>query len=160
MHRQWRESITDEETRKRIEAAAVAHEAEHLAWAYLLQMQAAMGTQLPATPMGAGQPMDPQTENMLAMMAAQAVQLMNQQQDNSLAPDPSAVAAEQKSAIDSARAEAEIRRKDALANAQIQRDDAKAIADMRRGAAEQEAKLVSQFVSNQARRDLGEIPVQ
>ena len=160
VHRQWRESITDEETRQRIEAAAVAHEAEHLAWAYLLQMQAAMGTQLPATPMGAGQPMDPQTENMLAMMAAQAVQLMNQQQDNSLAPDPSAVAAEQKSAIDSARAEAEIRRKDALANAQIQRDDAKAIADMRRGAAEQEAKLVSQFVSNQARRDLGEIPVQ
>ena len=104
--------------------------------------------------------MDPQAENMLAMMAAQAVQIMSQQQANSLAPDPSAVAAEQKSAIDSARAEAEIRRKDALANAQIQRDDAKAIADMRRRAAEQEAKLVSQFVSNQARRDLGEMPVQ
>lgn len=148
VHRQWLETLEqDKDAKKRVEPAAIAHIAEHMAWAYFMQMQQAMGVSLPAAPMGAGQPMDPQQENMLAMMSAQAVQLMAQQPKP---VDPSAVA--------DAKAEAEIRRKDALASAQIERDNTQMIARLNRDVAAQEARLAAQFVSDQSKDALGAMP--
>lgn len=117
-------------------------------------MQQMMGMQLPAAPFGAGQPLPPEQENMLAMMAAQAVQLMaNQQQPATI--DPNAIQAASKAQADQEKVAAEIRRKDALAAATIQRDDASAIARMNRDVAEQEARLVSKYLSDPAKQALG-----
>lgn len=153
VHRQWLESL-DPETRKRVEPAAIAHEAEHQAWAYHLQMQQVLGGQLPAAPMGQPGNLDPATENMLAMMAAQAVQLMSQQQP--AAVDPAAMQAASKAEAEHAKASADIRRKDAIAAAQINRDDQQAIARMNRDTAEAEARLIGKYLSEPAKQALGE----
>lgn len=157
VHQQWLETLAPPELQQRMQAPALAHMAEHIAWAYFLQMQQAMGMPLPAAPMGAGQPMPPEQENALALMAAQAVQLMAQQQPP--APvDPAAIQAAGRAQADQAKMEAEIRRKDALAAATIQRDDASSIARMSRDAAEQEARLISQFLSDSAKNTLEKPP--
>ena len=157
VHQQWLESLTDAELKKRVEPAALAHAAEHIAWAYHLQMQQAMGMALPAAPMGQPAQLDPQQENQLAMMAAQAVQLMAQQQPP--APiDPAAVQAASRAEAEQAKAAADIRRKDAMAAATVQRDDAQAIARMNRDAAEQEARLVSKYLSQPAQQALEQPP--
>ncbi len=152
VHRQWRMTL-DPESLKAVEAPAMAHEAEHVALAYQIQMQQAMGLQAPP-----GVPLDPQQENLIAAMAAQAVQLMAQQQP-APAVDPAAISAASKAEADSAKAEAEIRRKDALAEADIQRSDAEMIARMNRQTAEQEAKLAAKFVSERGLQTLGEAPL-
>ena len=64
-----------------------------------------------------------------------------------------------KAETDSAKAEAEIRRKDALAEADIQRSDAEMIARMNRQTAEQEARLAAKFVSERGLQTLGETPL-
>lgn len=130
----------------------MAHEAEHVALAYQIQMQQAMGLQAPP-----GVPLDPQQENLIAAMAAQAVQLMAQQQP-APAVDPAAISAASKAEADSAKAQAEIRRKDALAEADIQRSDAEMIARLNRQTAEQEARLAAKFVSERGLQTLGETP--
>lgn len=160
VHRQWLDTLTDHEMRQRVEPAAIAHMAEHVAWDYFVRMQQAMGVQLPAAPMGMGQPMDPQTENALALMAANAVQLMGQTQAQQQQPaiDPAVIESAGKAQAEEAKAAAEIRRKDAIANAQIERDDLQAIARMQRDVAQQEARLAAQFVSDQSRDALGQIP--
>jgi len=151
VHHAWLSTLTDPAIKKRAEPAALAHIAEHYAWLHLIQMQQATGMQLPAGPMGLGQPSDPQTENAIALVAANAVQIMSQQQAMQPAPaDPLTAQAADKAA-------AEIARKDALASAQIQRDDAQAIARLNRDVAQQEARLVAQFVSDQSKQTLGQI---
>lgn len=159
VHQQWLATIPDPELQKNMQGPAMAHMAEHFAWSYHLKMQQMMGMQLPAAPLGAGQSLPPEQENMLAMMAAQAVQLMaNQQQPNPI--DQATIQAASKAQADQEKAAAEIRRKDALAAATIQRDDASAIARMNRDVAEQEARLVSKYLSDQANQALGNTPME
>lgn len=157
VHQQWLATIPDPELQKRIQASALAHMSEHYAWAYHLQMQQAMGMPLPAAPFGAGQPLPPQQENMMAMMAAQAVQLMAQQQPP--APvDPAAIQAASRAQVEQDKAAAEIRRKDAIAHATIARDDASTIARMSRDAAEREARLISKYLSEPAQHAMEQPP--
>lgn len=70
-------------------AALQAHIAEHDAMAYLIQMQQAMGIQMPQPEMLK----DPQVQNKIAMMAAQASQQLQQQQQAQNPPplDPNMV---------------------------------------------------------------------
>jgi hypothetical protein len=65
-------------------AAAKAHDAEHQAMEYLVQIQQAMGQQMP-DPQAL---QDPQIQNQIAMMAAQAVQQLQQQQQAQNPPPP------------------------------------------------------------------------
>ena len=116
-------------------------------------MQQMMGVQLPAAPMGLGQQLDPQQENALAMMSAQAAQVMAQLPRP---VDPADIESYGKAQREDEKAAAEIRRKDMVAAAQIQRDDAGMIASMNRDAAEQEARLVSQFISDRAKQTLSQ----
>lgn len=159
VHQSWLDGLSTPDMRQRVEAAALAHMAEHHAWLYFIDMQQAMGVPLSAGPMGMSQqePQDPQTENAMALMAANAVQIMSQQRAMQPAPvDPAAAQAASKASADQAKAEAEIRRKDAIANAQIERDDMQVIARMNRDVAEQETRLAAQFASDQAKQTLGE----
>jgi hypothetical protein len=119
-------------------------------------MQQAMGVQLPAAPMGQPAQLTPQQENLLALMSAQAAQLMSQSQPAPI--DPSAIQSATKAETENAKTAAEIRRKDAIASAQIARDDAQTMARMNRDVAEQEARLVAQFVSDRAKDTLGQPP--
>ncbi len=154
VHQQWFETL-DDNAKQRVETTTIAHVAEHLAWQYYLQMQQAMGVNLPASPMGQQQPLDPQVENQLAVMAAQAVQLMAQQ--HSPPPiDPSAAQAASRAQVDQAKTEAEIRRKDTIAAAQINRDDHAMMAKMNRDAAEQEARLIGKYMSTAGKQALGQ----
>lgn len=157
VHQTWLAGL-DPETLKRVQATAVAHIAEHQAWAYYLQMQQAMGMQLPAAPMGQPVQLTPEQENMLAMMAAQAAQLMAQQQPPPPV-DPAAAQAAAKAESEQAKVAADIRRQDALAAATVARDDAQAIAKMQRGAAEQEAKLIGKYMSEAGQRGLEQEPI-
>lgn len=156
VHQTWLTGL-DPETLKRVQAASIAHIAEHLAWAYYLQMQQAMQMPLPAAPMGMGQSIAPEQENWLAMMAAQVAQLMSQKQPPP-SVDPAAAQAAAKAEAENAKAAAEIRRRDAIAEAQVARDDAQAIAKMRRGVAEHEAQLISRYMSQPSQRALEQPP--
>lgn len=155
VHQTWMNEL-EMDTKKRVEGAAIAHIAEHQAWAYYFSMQSAMGVQLPASPMGQPMPMTPEQENMLSMLSAQAAQLMASQPPQQAGPEPS------KAMLDTAKTaavEADIRRKDAIAQAQIARDDATTIARMNRDQAEREAQLAAQFVSRNAQDVLGSTPI-
>jgi len=157
VHQTWLAGL-DKATLQRVQAAAIAHIAEHQAWQYHLMMQQAMGMQLPATPMGQPAQLDPQQENMLAMMAAQAAQLMASQQQPAV--DPATVHAAAKAESEQAKAAAEIRRKDAIAAATVARDDAQSIAKMRRGVAEEEARLIGKYMSEAGKRGLEQEPTE
>lgn len=65
-------------------AVAKAHDAEHQALAYLVEMQQAMGMQMP--PEQALQ--DPQVQNQIAMAAAEATQKLQEQQQAQNPPPP------------------------------------------------------------------------
>jgi len=156
VHQDWLHSLADQDLKKRVEAAAIAHIAEHHAWIYFLQMQQALGMPISAATLGSGQPTDPKTENMLARMSANAVQLMRDQQ--ATAPDPALMQQDHRANLESAKTAAEIRRKDALAASQIQMNETQLIARMNRDVAEQEARLAAQFVSDQAKTTLGQAP--
>lgn len=69
--------------------AVEAHIQQHMAFAYLLQMQQMMGMQLPEQP----ETLPPELQNQIAMAAAQAVSQMQQQQaeENPAPLDPAAV---------------------------------------------------------------------
>lgn len=69
-------------------AIAKAHDTEHQAFEYLLQMQMSMGMQMP-DPEALK---DPQVQNQIAMMAAQAIQQQQQQQQAQNPPPPSPTA--------------------------------------------------------------------
>lgn len=141
--------------RTNTQTAIMAHISEHVALQTMLMYQQAMGQSLPQ-----GQPVPPEVENKIAMMAAQAAQLLPQPET----PDPNeSAAAQQAIKAESERVKAEakaeairadVRRKDALASSDVQRRDAMTTAEIQRKAATQEAELLRQFISDQARKSL------
>ncbi len=152
VHQPWFMGL-DTETQTRLQGAAMAHMAEHQAWMYQIQMQQMLGIQLPAP--GEASQMDPQMENQLAAMAAQASQLMAQYQASQPPPaDPNAIIADGKVQAERQKAEADIRRKDALASASMARDSATTIARLNQDAAQHEANLLSKYMSAEASKAL------
>jgi hypothetical protein len=132
-----------------LQGVYLAHQAEHIAWAYLIQMSQAMQVQLPASPLLTDKekeqqpqpPVNPQQENMLAMMAAQATQLMAQQQASQQPQDPrvaQAAAEAQRKDMEASRTQD---RQDALAHAEIQRQDMKVLHEMNRNNLQQQHEL-------------------
>lgn len=140
VHQQWLAGVP-EDMRQMVEAAAMAHIAEHYALQYQIQMMQAMGlNQMP-------QQLNPQDEAVLTQMAAQAAQLMQAQPQ----PDPDMLAVSREQDRKDEQALADIRRADAEAEADIIRSDAEAIARMQRDVVEQENRILQQQKSNEAR---------
>lgn len=138
--------------RTEIQTVIMSHIAEHVAQQVTLQYQAAMGQQIPQ-----GQEMTPEMENQIAMLAAQAAQLMPKPE----VPDPNEAAAAQqamqaeqmriKSETDNERARADMRRKDAIAASDLDRKNAALAAELNQKASKHEAELLTKFISaNQA----------
>jgi hypothetical protein len=128
--------------------------AEHLAAQSRIDFSNAlmqMGVALPQ------EGMDPQMENQIAMASAQAAQQL-QPVPEPEGPDPKAVEAARKTAIEEEKARAEIRRKDELTQSEINRKNAELQAGLQRGAADQEAKLLREFISDQAKASLRKQP--
>ena len=133
----------------------MAHISEHTALQVALQYQQVIGQQLPQ-----GEQIPPEVENQIAMMAAQAAQLLPKPEN----PDPQeaqaaqqaqmAEAARMKAEMDAERTRADIRRRDALSSADLQRKDAATVAEINRKAADQEARLLQQFISANAKAAL------
>lgn len=76
--------INDPNSSPEIIAATLAHNAEHMAFKFLLDMQQMLGFQMPANP--SELPMEAQ--NQIAMMAAQALMQQQQQQQEQAPPPP------------------------------------------------------------------------
>ena len=141
------------------QTAIMAHISEHVALQTMLMYQQVMGQSLPQ-----GQPIPPEVENQIAMMAAQAAQLLPQPVN----PDPAEAAAAQAAAKAEAErvkaeakaesARADVRRKDAVAISDVQRRNAMTTAEIQRKAAEQEAELLRQFISDEAQKSLAANP--
>lgn len=89
VHAPIMQTLSQDQTKQTELAAAKAHIAEHQAMEYLIQIQQAMGQQMP-NPQAL---QDPQIQNQIAMMAAQAVQRLQQQQQaqNPAPPNPTEV---------------------------------------------------------------------
>lgn len=89
VHAQLIQMLSQDPSKQNELAIAKAHDAEHQAFEYLLQMQMAIGMQMP-DPQAL---MNPQIQNEIAMMAAQALQQQQQQQmaENPPPPSPTAV---------------------------------------------------------------------
>ena len=83
------QALSQDPTKQAELAAAKAHISEHQAFEYLIQIQQAMGQQMPDQQAL----QDPQIQNQIAMMAAQAVQQQQQQQQaqNPAPPNPAEV---------------------------------------------------------------------
>jgi hypothetical protein len=97
-----------------------AHLAEHYSFKYFVEMQRAMGGQLPMPGQyGPEQPLDPEMENQIARMAAQVPQIQIMEPGQAMDED-------------SMSFEAEEARKDAAHEAEMRRKDEAAIAEMRR----------------------------
>ena len=118
--------------------AMIAHMQEHDAQAYMIQMAQATG--VPFLDLEAQQqqdqeqPLPPDVENQIAMLAAQAAQKF---MESSMRPDPEAIKLEREQARKDAAAKADIDRKAALAQADIERKDATTLHDMARRNQEQ-----------------------
>ena len=131
VHQIWWERMVPEDIKADLEAVYVAHQAEHLAEAYKIQVMQQLGID-PAAPD------DPAVQDMLAQQAAMVTQLMApptiglQEATPTDAGDGVAEVAEVERKDQAAQAD--IDRKDALALAQIDRDDAKAQAEIERAA--------------------------
>lgn len=131
---------------KQLVPVLIAHMAEHFALKYRLEMGMMLGVQLPDPSAKDAQPLPPEIENAIAMKAAQAIQMLQQQ-----------VAAQQGQQVDpeAAAAQAESQRKDKVADADIQRKDRIAESDQRRKdaafqAEQQQAQQASQLEAAQA----------
>ena len=142
VHESWLQQLPPDQANQ-VSAVAMAHIAEHVALQYQVQMMQAMG--LDEMP-DASQ--DPQIEAQLTYMAAQAAQLMGQQQE--APPDPATEQAAAKAQADEMKTLAEIGRKDAEAEARIAREDAQAIAKMNREVAKEEQQVMRQALSDNA----------
>jgi hypothetical protein len=120
---------------KQLQAATVAHMAQHRAMLYQQQMLAAMGMQMP--PQGQ---MPPEMENQLAQMAAQAAQMMPAQP----AGDPEMMKISREQDRKDVQAAAEVQRKDMQTAAEQERKTAQTLAEQQRkdaqAAAEAERK--------------------
>lgn len=154
VHQQWYAGL-DPDTQKRLQGAHIAHLAEHQAWAYVLQMQQAMGLTLPNNPLAGPSeaPLDPETEMAITHLAAESVQIMATRSPPPI--DPATAEAAERAEGDEARLAADIRRKDMIAEADIARSDAQAIARMNRENARREVALISKYLSPEARGATG-----
>jgi hypothetical protein len=135
VHGKWFAGLPPE-GQKMLMPAHMAHMAEHMAWAYRLQIQqalAARGLQLPpppdfTAPSGKveGAELPPAVENQIAIAVAQAVGQMQGQAQQGQPPqeDPKTMETKAKIAREDAIAQARIKRDDALAQAEIKRDAA------------------------------------
>ena len=137
VHQQWFQALP-QDGQNQLGAAFMAHQAEHQAWAYHIQMSQALGVPLPADVMGDKPPedLDPDQERQLSIAAAQAVQLMPPQpspEEQEAAAKVASIQSEdqiktQVAQADVARkdqqAASEIQRRDALVKAEIERNDA------------------------------------
>jgi hypothetical protein len=107
-----------------IASAMTAHIREHLALAYLQQMEQQVGTpfMLPTKDQlakGEYMPQDPEMENQIAQAAAQAAQQMQAQQ--MAQPTPEEIKMQREQQREDAKAQADNARRDAMAEASIQR---------------------------------------
>jgi hypothetical protein len=130
--------------RTELEQGILAHMAEHLAAQVRIDYGNAlmqMGMSLPQ------QEVPPEIENQIAMAAAAAAQTMTPDPG----PDPAAVEAAQKAALQEEAVRADIRRKDALSAAELERRNALASSEIARKAAQQEADLLKDFISTNAK---------
>ena len=131
VHQIWWERMVPEDIKADLEPVYVAHQAEHLAEAYKIQVMEQLGIDPAALD-------DPAVQDMLAQQAAMVTQLMApptiglQEATPTDASDGVAEFAEVERKDQAAQAD--IDRKDALALAQIDRDDAKAQAEIERAA--------------------------
>lgn len=121
-----------------------AHIQEHVAMAYLIQMQLATGEEF-MLPGGeddeeGGGELPVEVENQLAVMAAQAAEQFMRDQ---LQPDPEMMEMEADQERKDFEAQRDADRKDAIANADIERKDATALADMHRKNQQQIENLFS-----------------
>ena len=133
VHGKWFAGLPPE-GQKMLMPAHMAHMAEHMAWAYRVQIQQALmqqGIQLPPPPdftaasgKVEGAEMPPQVENQVAVAVAQAVSQMQTQMAPGQPPpeDPKLLEAKAKIQREDAIAQARIKREDALAAAEIERD--------------------------------------
>jgi Skp family chaperone for outer membrane proteins len=145
--------------RSEIQTVIMSHIAEHVAMQTMLMYQQAMGQQIPP-----GEEMSPEIENQIAMMAAQAAQLMPKPEP----PDPNEGQAAQmamqdelqrkRAEMDDERARADIRRKDAIAASDLERKNAALSAELNRKNTAQEADLLQRFLSENAKATMAAQP--
>lgn len=138
-HQNWWDQMVPEELRKDLEPIYKAHQADHLAHSYKIQVMQQLGID----PMEAqAELQDPAIQNMIAQGAAELTNLM--------APDTLGI---EEPEFDDAAAEsrrkdeqvaADIERKDAAAMATIERDDAKAYAEIERAATRDRQEAVNE----------------
>ena len=166
VHQAWFASLPPE-GQKVLEPVFMAHMAEHLALDYRVKMETALGAPLPMPNMRssgpvkleAGQELDPQTENMIASAAAQAVQMLPQLSAPAMPgggeqQDPKAESAIADSRRKDETAAADARRKDMIAEADIQRANAKAAADQ----AALDARTAADIIRKSAEPQQGALP--
>lgn len=143
-HMGWFESRPKED-QEMLGGPYYAHMAEHKAWAYYAEMTQMMGGPLPTGVIdGEAQELDPEIERQLSLAAAQATQLMLEQQP----PSEEEVAAME--------SQSEIGRKDAESQADIQRDDRESAASINRENLETEASIRRDAVGLAAKTNLGD----
>lgn len=143
VHVAMRDSLSADELpqgeKERIEGALNAHIAEHIGMRFMVMMMEQMGVD----PM---QPVDPQTENQIALMAAQVTQVTQR-------PDTEAAKIAMEQQRKDAVAEAEVSRKDWMAIAEQRRKDATTAAELSRETIKAEAELIREFASDELRRN-------
>lgn len=160
VHQQWFMSLPPE-YQQMLQGAFMAHMAEHLAWSYRIQMQQAMGAQLPP-PMTLDQTgeddeppeMPPEVDYQISVMAAQAAQIMAQQQamaeqamqQQAMAEQAGAAQAQQ----DIAQAEIGIKSQQAQVSAEKTRADVQLAQQM---AEREQARKDAEQQARQARED-------
>jgi hypothetical protein len=141
--------------RSQTQTTIMAHIAEHTAMQTALMYQQAMGQQLPQ-----GQQIPPEVENQIAVLAAQAAQLMPKPEPPNPNEAQMAQQAIQEEAVrrkvqtDEERARADIRRKDAIAAADLERKTASLSAELNRSASRHEVDLLQRFISQNAQQTL------
>jgi hypothetical protein len=133
VHHAWWAGVP-EERRELLAPAYMAHEAEHLAQWYRLEMMRLAGVELP----GPDETLDPEIDALLAQAVAQAAQQYGAVPMPGAGPaDAPEAAQDPRTDADNVRALADIRRKDALAEADIRRKDREAAAATERELANQ-----------------------
>lgn len=135
--------------RMQIEESILDHVARHIAERTRIEYQQALsqyGIQLP------DQEVSPEMEAQISQAAAAAAQTIRPKPQPG--PDPAVIEAEKKAILMEQQARADARRKDALTQSEIERKDAAVSADIARRAADQEARLLRDFISDQAKQTL------
>jgi hypothetical protein len=136
-------------------AAMMAHIQEHTAMAYLLEMQRVTGIrfEMPSDD-EEDRELPPEAEAQIAMLAASAVQQMEQEQAAQQAanqpPDPALLAAQADAQRKDAVAASEQQRKDAVAQSDAQRKDTVALLDATRADRTETQALAERIAQQEA----------